>query len=718
MAGSVSPLVVAVLCTAALGGELAVSRRWPRAQVQESSADAVDVAGGALLGVALAWWASALLFFSTTFEWDDLTYHAASVAWWLQTESLSPPPFTYQAYYPYNAELLSLWFALPTRSDAHVTLAVLLWALLLVGAGLCIAQRARQSMAMSAVAFACFLASPTVRDLGTSFSATDLCVAATALTALALAYVPEGDRSLSARALLCGIAAGYAVGTKISIAPVAALLGCWWLVIAYRARRPLVPALFVVGLLALGSGWYLRNWILAGNPLFPAEFGPFDGPFDVASQRKTSMLGVLQLRDTDRTWTRLVWQRFDWPYPLGIAAVFGYFAALVGAWFRERREAAYLLLVAGAGLAVLLLYPATPFSGTTNRPNANTHIMVRYLTFSFAVGLTLLPALIAPAWIPKSGWRIRVPRLRWWPAVLMIGLVGLAAATSARQAINADDVYRHDTSGGRVGPGWKALELLPDGARIASYSTLPGSHGFYYPLFGRRLQHEPVGVLPDGRPRGLLHETWRERPRRWWWEFDRIDKTGPRLVENLRAAGVTHVFVTRRKRKGRWPKQRTVIREKIGGAPLHAGEMWELWELPPRTLIAKPAAHLDPTLIEGSYDVRWSTEGEVAGVLTLDDGAYRWAGDASESAGHAFYFVEHPSGRYAATMAAKAANTRLSQLQAHAIVSTVTFDPEPGKDQSLEPRRTVLIRVDHERKVLYVHSVVSELETWRIERPY
>ena len=578
--GSLTAPVVGLLASLALAVELVATQRWPLPEAQDSPSDAVDVAAGAVLATVVGMWGVTLLWLPTTFEWDDLTYHAATPGWWLYSESLSPSAFTYQAYYPYNAELASFWFALPTHSDAHVGVAIFLWVAMLVGAGLSISQGIRQSFALSAAALLAFLASPQVRELGSSFSANDLCVAATALAALALAYSPERDRSQAARALLCGIAAGYAVGAKVSIAPVAGLLLLWWVAIGARQRRPLVPALFLVGLLAFGSGWYIRNGLLAGNPLFPAEFGPFEGPFDLASQRETSILGVLERSDNPKNlWSRLVWQRFDWPYPLGIAAAFGYLAAVVGAWLRDRREAAYLLLIAGAGLLVVALYPATPFSGTTNRPHGHIHVMVRYLTFSFAVGLVLLPSALPSRWFPRSGLQVAVPRSRWWPVALIVALVALAASTPAKHAANTAGLYGHDTAAGRIGGGWEALERLPDGAKIASYSNNPGSHAFYYPLFGRRFQHEPIGVLPDGRPRGLLHDTWRDRPERWWWEYKKTDATGRHLVSNLRQTGVTHVLVTRRRDKSPWPRQRLVIQDKVGGEPLYSGRLWEIWEI-------------------------------------------------------------------------------------------------------------------------------------------
>jgi hypothetical protein len=77
------------------------------------------------------------------------------------------------------------------------------------------------------------------------------------------------------------------------------------------------------------------------------------------------------------------------------------------------------------------------------------------------------------------------------------------------------------------------------------YSRDPPSHALIYPLFGRRLQFEPVAVNLDGTPRLPLHATWRDEPDDWWWEFAARDErpSTPTIVRNLRAAGVEYLFL-------------------------------------------------------------------------------------------------------------------------------------------------------------------------------
>jgi len=58
---------------------------------------------------------------------DDLSYHGAAAASWLQGGPFYLPTENFHAYYPFNAELLALWFMLPTGTDSLAGLAGALW---------------------------------------------------------------------------------------------------------------------------------------------------------------------------------------------------------------------------------------------------------------------------------------------------------------------------------------------------------------------------------------------------------------------------------------------------------------------------------------------------------------------------------------------------------------------------------------------------------------
>jgi Dolichyl-phosphate-mannose-protein mannosyltransferase len=84
-------------------------------------------------------------------------------------------------------------------------------------------------------------------------------------------------------ALWAGLAAGAAAGTKyhgLIFVPVFALLA----VLLVQRRRPLVLGLFAAGT-CVALPWYMRNWIVTGNPLYPFAAGVFGGRYLDAGAR-------------------------------------------------------------------------------------------------------------------------------------------------------------------------------------------------------------------------------------------------------------------------------------------------------------------------------------------------------------------------------------------------------------------------------------------------
>lgn len=71
-----------------------------------------------------------------------------------------------------------------------------------------------------------------------------------------------------------GIGLGMALGIKYSTPLAVAALAVAWLVVRLRDRAPLKGLLADAGIiggtaLVLGSPWYLRNWLVVGNPVYP-----------------------------------------------------------------------------------------------------------------------------------------------------------------------------------------------------------------------------------------------------------------------------------------------------------------------------------------------------------------------------------------------------------------------------------------------------------------
>jgi hypothetical protein len=84
---------------------------------------------------------------------------------------------------------------------------------------------------------------------------------------------------------------GFAVGCKVSYVFPLDVVGLWYLLAGGNGTRLSTRvrglALLGAGAIVTGSFWYIRNWATTGNPLFPAQVGPFDGPFTQEAQART-----------------------------------------------------------------------------------------------------------------------------------------------------------------------------------------------------------------------------------------------------------------------------------------------------------------------------------------------------------------------------------------------------------------------------------------------
>ncbi len=570
----------------------------------------------------------------TFFVWDDLTYHAAIPGYWLQTASLAPAPFTYQAYFPLNSELFSYWFMLPLGDDSQVGFALLFWISIGLASFLAIGRNLKQDASLTIVLASFMLISPNFIAQLKSFSGVDLAVVSLGLAALAFARSNTDEPSRATRdALFSGIAAGMAAGAKTPFLVLCALLAIWWLAQAWErpGRERIQPAVtFVCACLVCGGYWYLRNWILTGNPFFPAEIGPFAGPLDRVTQTTTSMAGHLNASGWNaRTLLTIVKTRLKLPMPLGVLFAAGLLLAPL-AVARGRKSQPngswrYLALVAGCGLLLLVLHPFQPFSGTVNRPKAGLQHNVRFILASVAIGWAVFPSLVpkSRAWTlsaliactgalaytlrrmpPTSleiagagavvgllvllGWR-RQPHIPFASAIPSLALVALVAVAFARTPTKADlsegRFFRAADFGRMFDGGWRALDDLPGGYRVAYLSNLTLMANYYYPQFGRSLQHVPIAVGHNGQLRLPLHETWREDSRHWWWEFRREDKPDPALVDHLRAAGVEFILVNRLSfairwyRNPDWPAARTDLHRSPRARLHYADEYSEIYDL-------------------------------------------------------------------------------------------------------------------------------------------
>lgn len=255
-----------------------------------------------------------------------------------------------------------------------------------------------------------------------------LVLAAFALAATALDRESNPSWS-SATAWLAaaGVAAGLAIGTKLTAGAPIAVLSVWVLYAGWRtpaARRGAL--LFFVGLIVIGLPWELRNLILAGNPLpFIHGIGPIDLPTPARGFEGRSPFSVSHYLVNPSGsavvdyFLPALHKALGWSWSLVLLlAVFGAVRALLVGGSRNRAIGAAALI----GAAVYLV---TPFSaaGPDGFP-VGFEWNLRYLAPALALGLTAVAS-----W--AGGLDPRGRTYRWLPAFLLI----LAIATTVTSSV-------------------------------------------------------------------------------------------------------------------------------------------------------------------------------------------------------------------------------------------------------------------------------------------
>jgi hypothetical protein len=223
--------------------------------------------------------------------WDALTYHLYLPARWLQEGRIFQIPTVFgdnaAGFAPQNGALLNAWQLGLLGGDALANwwqvLPAALLALALYRTGVSWGV-GRESAAL--VAAVGFWVAP-LREW-TYVAMVDLLMVSSWFLAVHWMLAWLGARRQTTL-LACGLATGFAAGTKTIGLPLVAahtlVLGV--LLLAQRSTRQLLG--FGVAALAAGGWWYLRNFWLYGNPLFPLELrlGPLRlaGAYDFAATR-------------------------------------------------------------------------------------------------------------------------------------------------------------------------------------------------------------------------------------------------------------------------------------------------------------------------------------------------------------------------------------------------------------------------------------------------
>jgi hypothetical protein len=395
------------------------------------------------------------------FNFDSLWYHLPFAVDMVQTHSVVgmhhvETVFT-NWFYPQNSELLHGVGILLIGKD---TLSLFLnfgWLAMAFLAAYCVGRPYGRGT-VTAVAAGILLACHTlvVRDPGSAKN--DLAAAALLLASIAILVeawnvnrvVPYGgDGSARNHAMekwalaAAGVAAGLAAGTRVTGLAMAAALTVAVVVLAPRGRRLAGFGWWFLPALAGGAFWYLRNLVVAGNPLPEVEkLGPISLPHPERLQEGRPDFSIAHYATDTGVWRHYfapgLHEAFGGLWPL---VVFGAAAAALLALFHGRDR--IVRWMGAVALFGLLAYLFTPLSaaGAEGEP-VGFGINIRYVIPALLAGIVLVPL---DRWFdPPEPHQISNPAGRKFDAVRSYGL--MAVLVLVFLVTNRPDEALHDSA--------------------------------------------------------------------------------------------------------------------------------------------------------------------------------------------------------------------------------------------------------------------------------
>jgi hypothetical protein len=344
------------------------------------------------------------------FNFDSLWYHLPFAVDMVQTHSVVgmhhvETVFT-NWFYPQNSELLHAVGILLTGRD---TLSLFLnfgWLAMAFLAAYCVGRPYGRG-ALTAIAAAILLACHTlvVRDPGAAKN--DLAAAALLLASIAILVeawnanrvVPlsslagQRNHGMDGWALAAaGLAAGLAAGTRVTGLAMAAALTLAVVVLAPQGRRLAAFGWWFLPALAGGAFWYLRNLVVAGNPIPEVKsLGPISLPHPERLQEGRPDFSIAHYATDTGVWRHYfvpgLHEAFGALWPL---VVFGAAAAALLALLHGRdRVVRWIGAVALFGLIAYLFTPLSA-AGAEGEP-VGFGINIRYVIPALLAGIVLVP---------------------------------------------------------------------------------------------------------------------------------------------------------------------------------------------------------------------------------------------------------------------------------------------------------------------------------------
>jgi hypothetical protein len=332
------------------------------------------------------------------FNFDSLWYHLPFAVDMVQTHSVvgmhhTDTVFT-NWFYPQNSELLHGVGILLTGRD---TLSLFLnfgWLAVAFLAAYCVGRPYGRG-ALTVVAAAILLECHTlvVRDPGAAKN--DLAAAALLLASIAIlveAWAQRQDGWERWALAAAGLASGLAAGTRVTALAMAAALTLVVVVLAPQGRRLAAFGWWFLPALAGGAFWYLRNLVVAGNPIPEVHsLEPISLPHPERLQEGRPDFSIVHYATDTGVWREYfgpgLHEAFGALWPL---VVFGAALAALVAVLRGRdRVVRWIGAVALFGLVAYLFTPLSA-AGAEGEP-VGFGINIRYVIPALLAGIVLLP---------------------------------------------------------------------------------------------------------------------------------------------------------------------------------------------------------------------------------------------------------------------------------------------------------------------------------------
>jgi hypothetical protein len=486
---------------------------------------------------------------------DSLWYHLPWAASFAQTGNIVSLRFTDVEYltpfYPATAEMLhGLGIVLLGRDTLSPGLN-LVWLALTLLAAYCIG-RPRGVGAATTIGVALAMATM-MMDYSQAGAAADDVVAVFFLLAAVALLMTDAERP--AVLVLAAVAAGLAVGTKLTVLAPALALTVGVVAIAQAGRRLKTAALWLGPLILAGGFWYARNLIAVGNPLpWTSAGGILPTPAQPLQQH--TGYSVAHYLTSSHFWSRFAQPALAaglgrWWWAVLAVAILGPLLCLLPTPGRLGRNVDYsnvssqgavVRMLGCAALFSLVAYLITP--ETAAGPNGDPlgfAFNLRYLAPALALALAVAPlapalsasppvrtALTAALAVVLAG-TVAQPTL--WPnshaagavaigvgALVAVALATLARRASLRPALAGAAIalavlagaaagyplqrhylrgrYAYQPNVSYLAKVWALFRTVHD-ARVGVVGTFGGF--FSYPFYGLDLSNQVTYVAQRGR---------------------------------------------------------------------------------------------------------------------------------------------------------------------------------------------------------------------------